>query len=167
MTKEAIAKARNNCCPIIMGHLEIAGFQTQKGRIMEKGTDPKTLDGFPLVLSGHYHHRNSLGAIHYLGTPYELTWADADDPKGFHVLDTDTLELTFIPNPEVMHCRLVYNGRSNINFSAVQGKIVKVIVEHRGDAAKFDHFLRQLEANNPESVTVMDENLVRCKLTIL
>ncbi len=89
-TTEAVTKARNNSKPIVMGHLELSGFQVQRGRTMEKGMDPATFSGFPLVLSGHYHHRNSHGDVHYLGSPYEITWADHDDEKGFHVLDLDT-----------------------------------------------------------------------------
>jgi Straboviridae/Ackermannviridae/Kyanoviridae exonuclease subunit 1 len=162
MAKEAVTKARNNV-RIIMGHLELAGFQVQRGRVMEKGMDASAFAGFPLVLSGHYHHRNSIGDIHYLGSPYEITWADHDDPKGFHVLDLDTHELEFIPNPLRMHERLEFDDREDmdISFSDYHDKIVKVIVRHRDATAGFDAFMRKLEEANPASVQVMDDNLVK------
>ncbi len=161
---EAITKARNNSRPIIMGHLELKGFQTQRGQIMENGMDPTLFSGFPLVLSGHYHHRNSLNNIHYLGCPYEITWADANDPKGFHIFDTDTLELEFIPNPLRMHERLEFDDREKmeIDFADYHDKIVKVAVIHRDDSGRrFDAFMRQMENAGPTTIQVIDDNLVK------
>ncbi len=162
-TKEAVIKARNCNRIIIMGHLELAGFQMQRGHVMEKGMDASEFAGFPLVLSGHYHHRNSHGDIHYLGSPYEITWADHDDEKGFHVLDLDTHELEFIPNPLRMHERLEFDDRENmdISFSDYHDKIVKVVVRHRDDTAGFDAFMRELENAGPASVQVMDDGLIQ------
>src|SRR6266487_1369074 len=161
MTKDAIAKAASNGSRIVMGHLELAGFLTQRGRVKEKGMDASMFAGFPLVLSGHYHHRNSLDNIHYLGSPYEITWADYNDQKGFHILDTETLELEFIPNPLRMHERLEFDGWKDmeVNFSNYQNKIVQVVVRHMD--SRLDTFIRELENANPAMVQVVDEKLVK------
>jgi DNA repair exonuclease SbcCD nuclease subunit len=83
---------------VLFGHFEIAGFQMYKGHENDEGFDPKIFEKFDLVCSGHFHHRSSNGNINYLGNPYELTWADFEDPRGFHIFDTSTRELDFIPN---------------------------------------------------------------------
>jgi hypothetical protein len=36
--------------------------------------------------------------ISYLGTPYEITFADVNEKKGFHVFDTETRVMEFVPN---------------------------------------------------------------------
>jgi DNA repair exonuclease SbcCD nuclease subunit len=160
-TKEAVTKARNCNRTIIMGHLELSGFQMQRGRVMEQGMDPSEFAGFPLVLSGHYHHRNNIGDIHYLGAPYEITWADHDDEKGFHVLDLDTHELEFIPNPLRMYEKLEFDDRENMDINLnYHDKIVKVVVRHRDDTAGFDAFIRELESAN-SVVQVVDDSLVK------
>jgi hypothetical protein len=130
---------------------------------MEKGMDPTMFANFPLTLTGHYHHKNSLGNIHYLGCPYEITWADLDDQKGFHVLDTETLELEFIKSPLRMHERLEFDDRKNmdITFSNYHDKIVKVAVRHRDNTARFDTFIRELENANPAAIQIMDDELLR------
>jgi DNA repair exonuclease SbcCD nuclease subunit len=162
-SKGLIEVAKNAGSRVVLAHLELSGFQTQRGKVMEKGMDPATFSSFPLTLSGHYHHKNALGNIHYLGCPYEITWADHDDQKGFHVLDTETLDLEFIKSPLRMHERLEFDDRENmdIDFSNYCDKIVKVAVCHRDNTARFDSFISRLEEANPAAIQIMDDELLR------
>lgn len=49
------------------------------------------------VISGHYHTRQDVGTVSYVGNPYSLTFGEANDPaKGFQVLNDDG-SLTFVP----------------------------------------------------------------------
>jgi len=96
---------------ICMGHFEIEGFQMYRGAPSHEGLEPKMFDKFDMVFSGHYHHKSSRGNIHYLGNPYELTWQDHDDPRGFHILDLKTQELEFIQNPNRMFKKLIYDDK--------------------------------------------------------
>lgn len=59
-------------------------------------------------MSGHYHHRSSTHPIQYLGA-YPMVWSDYSDPRGFHLFDTETHALTFVPNPYTMFARFVYD----------------------------------------------------------
>ena len=42
---------------------------------------------------------NSAENIYYMGTQYQITFADLSETKGFHILDTNTREIEFIENP--------------------------------------------------------------------
>ena len=77
-----------------MGHLEINGFEMHKGQIAEGNYDREQFRRFDTVFSGHYHHKSDDGHIYYLGTQYEMTWSDYMCPKGFHIFDTATRELS-------------------------------------------------------------------------
>jgi DNA repair exonuclease SbcCD nuclease subunit len=96
-------------CPVVLGHLEIAGFQMYRGMPSPDGLNADIFDRFELVMSGHYHHRSSKGPIQYLGAPWPMIWSDYRDPRGFHLFNTDTRELRFIENPYSLFARIVYD----------------------------------------------------------
>jgi len=81
--KEIFQKMKESRSQICFGHFEIAGFEMDKGNICDQGLDKNSLSKYDVVLSGHFHHKSSDGNITYVGTPYEMTWADYNDPKGF------------------------------------------------------------------------------------
>ena len=148
-----------------MGHLELAGFEMHRGSMVSHGDDRHIFDRFDLVLSGHYHHRSSDGTIHYLGSHAEFTWSDWDDPKGFHVLDTATRDLTFIQNPYKMFDKVWYDdvtpGKEpeSYDYSSLQGKIVKVIVTNKSNPYLFDKFINNLESLGLIDMQIVDDHL--------
>lgn len=139
MIKEA--KAR-----VIFGHLELAGFSMYRGYSAKEGMNPGLFDDYHMVLSGHYHTRSTQKNIHYLGTPVDYTWADYNDPKGFHVLDTETLQLTFIKSPIELHKKITYNDEIDEEkiLDECRGKIVRVSILHEINYQKFDLFTSRL-----------------------
>ena len=78
-----------------MGHLELNGFRAHRGHVMEDGMACELFEKFERVFSGHYHTRSDNGRIFYLGNPYEMFWNDVNDPRGFTIFDTDTLDTYF------------------------------------------------------------------------
>ena len=83
---------------IMMSHLEVVGFEMHGGHFSESGFNKEQFKRFDTIFSGHYHKKSDDGQIYYLGTPYQMTWSDYNCPKGFHVFDTETRELTRIVN---------------------------------------------------------------------
>lgn len=140
---EFLKKTTSKIC---VGHFEISGFSMQRGIPAHDGLDISIFDQYDLVLSGHYHTRSSIENITYVGTPYELTWADHKDPKGFHVLDTETMELEFIENPYNLYESIQYDDRHqmDIDFNVYKEKYVKVIVVNKTDYTAFDQFINRL-----------------------
>lgn len=159
---EAINKSKSQ---IVVGHFEIDGFEMYRGSVHQGGMSRDVFDKFELVLSGHFHHRSKHGNIHYLGTPYEMTWSDYDDPKGFHILDTDTRELTFVENPFRMFYKVFYDDTDkqtaevlSIDFEKYKETYVKLIVQNKTNPYTFDLFVTKLEEAGVHNVQVVDDH---------
>ena len=150
---------------VIIGHFEISGFEMYRGAVCDEGLDMSTFKQDVPVLSGHFHHKSSHGCIHYLGTPYEITWSDYSDRKGFHILDTDTKAITFIENPFVMFHKIHYDDENttmeqvlSIDFDQYKGTIVKVIVRNKTNPHWFDMFIDKLEKAGVLDMQVVEDH---------
>lgn len=156
---------QNSDASVVIGHLELNGFEVIRGQVMNDGMDPNILKKFDMVLSGHFHYRSSRNNIQYLGTPYEMTFSDCDDIKGFHILDTETLELTFIENPLKMFYKIQYDDtdktfdtiRKEYPLDLYTDKYIKVIVKARTNPYYFDRFLDALYKKNPADITILED----------
>ena len=132
--------------PVCMGHLELNGFEAHPGHVMDKGIDMNIFSKFNKVFSGHYHTKSNKNNCYYLGNPYQLYWNDYGQKRGFHVFDTETLRTTFYRNPFDTFHKLYYNNGVVLpNEEEIKGTFVKLIVEDKGDYAKFDYVVRQLQ----------------------
>ena len=158
-------KIKSTPAQIVFGHLELAGFEMYKGSMVSHGDDRNLFSRFDMVLSGHYHHRSSDGTIYYLGSHSEFTWSDYNDPKGFHILDTETRELTFVPNPYIMFEKVWYDDteagtkNSGVDIESLKGKIIKVIVKQKTDPYKFDMFIDQIEKVGVLEMQIVEDHL--------
>ena len=85
-----IKKIKKSDAKVAVGHLELNGFASYRGFMQDRGYDADILRKFDRVFSGHYHTRSDDGKIFYLGNPYEMYWNDVNDPRGFHLFDTET-----------------------------------------------------------------------------
>jgi DNA repair exonuclease SbcCD nuclease subunit len=146
---------------ICMGHFEIAGFAMHRGQPSYEGLDKKTFDKFDIVYSGHYHHRSTDNHITYLGNPYELTWQDFADPRGFHLFDLQSRRLDFRPNPYTMFERIEYDdkAREPIDLATVElaKKFVKVVVVNKTDYYKFDKFINELYTKGAHDIKIIED----------
>ena len=146
---------------ICMGHLELSGFQMQRGMIMTEGWDKRLFQKFDMVMSGHFHHKSDDGQIFYLGTPYEIYWNDYDDPKGFHIFDTKTRELERIVNTNTLFCKVYYDDTTqdymSHDISRYKNKYVKLIVVNKKDLYQFDHFVDRLLLADAHDVKIIED----------
>ena len=142
----------NAKCDWIGGHFEIAGYEVMKGIVAPHGLDAKIFNRFERVLSGHYHTKSEKDNITYLGSQMEFFWNDAHDDKFFHVLDTETRELTAVRNPHTLHHRIYYNDVEtdylHSDLNDVEGKFVKVVVMNKSDQFVFDRFIDRIQNRN-------------------
>ena len=154
-SKKAIDESTSK---VAMGHLEINGFRATRGHMMENGMDTSVFDKFDRVYSGHFHTRSTDGKIYYLGNPYEMYWNDVNDTRGFHIFDTDTLELTPINNPYKLFYNVYYDDTNYklFNTSIYKNKIVKVIVRKKSKIKEFEKFIDKLYASGVQDLKIIE-----------
>jgi DNA repair exonuclease SbcCD nuclease subunit len=159
--QESLDEMKNTKADICMGHFEIAGFAMHRGMESHEGLSKETFDKFDMVFSGHYHHRSDDGHIYYLGNPYELTWQDYKDTRGFHLFDLDRRELEFIANPNTMFERVEYDDREqepiDLDTIDLNGKYVKLVVVNKTDYYKFDKFIQKLYNKGCYEIKIIED----------
>ena len=130
---------------IVMGHLEIKGFEMHKGHLNEQGLDKDLFKRFEKVITGHFHKKSDDGQVYYLGCPYQIMWSDYNCPKGFHIFDTATRELTRVPNPLIMFKKFIYDDKkedySKKDLSDYENTYVKLFISQKTDSDMFDKLL--------------------------
>ena len=150
---------------IVMCHGEISGAQVSPGHFQGGGTSPALFKRFEQVYSGHYHHKSILGNIKFLGSQMEFTWNDFGDAKHFHILDTETRELTPIHNPLKMYYKVFYDDTNETlmtikkkEFSHLKDAFVKVIVVNKTEPYWFDVFVEGITRANPADLKVVEDH---------
>ena len=143
---------------IAMGHLELNGFKATRGHTMEDGMDVNVFNKFDKVFSGHFHTRSTDGKIFYLGNPYEMFWNDVNDPRGFTLFDTDTLEHTSINNPYKLFYNVYYEDTNHqlFNTTEYENKIVKVIVRKKSSPKEFQKFIDKLYRAGVQDLKIVE-----------
>lgn len=155
----------NTSAQVLFGHLEIQGIEMHRGMVSHDGYDKSPFDKFDVVASGHYHTKTTTGNIHYLGTAYEMTWIDYDDPKGFHIFDTETREFTRVPNPLKMFHKVWYDDENMAldeviarDFTNLKDSYVKVIIQNKTNPYWFDLWLGKIYEAKPIEVTIVEDH---------
>ena len=164
LTMNTIADTKAQIC---FGHLELLGFEMDKGVINHDGQDSAIFSKFELVASGHFHHKSTKGNINYLGAAYEFSWADWNDPRGFTIFDTETKELEFIKSPYTMFNMIAYDDENNLNelqheiksgdFSKYVDTYVRIVAVKKTNPYLFDQFLDKLYKAGPQDITVVED----------
>ena len=151
--------------PILIGHLELNGYQVLHGIQYQggNGMDPNLFNRYEQVYSGHFHCRQEKDNIYYFGTQYQITFADLNDTKGFHVLDTNTRELEFIENPFKMFHTLTYNDKDGpvdvdaLDVSHLKDTYVKLFVEYKKHPYSFDQYMDRLYDVGVSKLTIVED----------
>ena len=132
------------CC----GHLELTGFEMIPGLTMDHGMDAGLFHRFKRVWSGHFHHRSKKGNVQNLGNPYQMYWNDYKDRRGFHIYDTESDRLEFIPNPYEIFDKIIYDDTSvdynKQDVSCYKDKFLKIVVDRKQDYQMFETLVDRL-----------------------
>lgn len=152
-------------CDILAGHLELIGFEMFRGAVCTHGMDKKLFNKFEEVWSGHFHHKSHQENVKYLGAPYEMNWSDYNDPRGFHIFDTETRELTFFQNENRLFVKTWYDDENiefeelmNFDESKFENKFVKIILKNKTNAYYFDKYSDKIQSGNPIKIQVVDDH---------
>lgn len=150
---EFINSSASNLC---LGHFELSGFQYYKG-IESSGESSNFLNNYSQVWSGHFHTISKNKHIQYIGTPYQLTYGDADDERGVWIFDTDDSSFEFVSNNMPKFSRIYFDADT---FDAKKleryaGMNIKITVKNRGDVKKFEKIVEAIAAVAHE-ISVID-----------
>ncbi len=162
---ESVEFIKTASAPILIGHLELNGYQVLHGIQYQggNGMDPNLFNRYEQVYSGHFHCRQEKDNIYYFGTQYQITFADLNDTKGFHVLDTDTRELEFVENPFKMFHTLTYNDKDgpvdvdSLDVSHLKDTYVKLLVEYKKHPYSFDQYMDRLYDVGVSKLTIVED----------
>ena len=162
--QECIDFITNNTSPVLMGHFELTGYEVLRGVEHHEGMDPSILSKYEAVYSGHFHCKHSKGNVHYLGTQYQITFSDLHEPKGFHVLDTETGQIEYIENPHRLFTVFNYNddgGRDffdgSVNWDEYRETFVRLVVERKVNPFMLDRVVEKLNEVGCHSISITDQ----------
>lgn len=164
---EVFTAIKNTTSKILCGHLDIIGFDMYKGIKATHGYDRQLFAKFDQVWTGHFHTKSTLDNIFYLGAPMEFTWADSEDPRGFHLFETsNTLNAPqFEENKLTIHKKIWYSddtkeGRlkvENFDETTIENKLVRVVVGRKTDQKLFEKFLDKVYNTSVIDLTIMED----------
>lgn len=142
---QSVLEFIKNTRGICFGHFELDGFTMSRGIKHTGGMSRDVLKNYTAVFTGHFHHKSAEGNIFYLGSPYQFTWTDYQDVRGFHVLETDDMSLDFVKNPNQMFHKIYYkdSAAATIDVPKYERKCIKLIVEEKKDFHKYEMLLNK------------------------
>jgi len=153
---EVVNFIKNSKSDILCGHLELSNHEVMRGVRFHGGMGDDIFSNYNKVLSGHFHIKSKNKNIFYLGTQYQLTFADANEIKGFHILDTEDLSLEFIENKDKMFY-IIKDTDEIKDFSLFKNRYVKYII----DETVNNETLMKIEESNPYDLTVFENYEVK------
>lgn len=130
------------CC-----HLEINDFEITPNQICDFGLSKNVFSDFDKVFSGHFHKKNTIGNITYIGSLFETSWNDYNIDKGFCIFDTKTSKLRFHKNKDRLFVKLFINDDNITTIDSYKNKIIKITLSLT-DKDKDDYVISKLQSNN-------------------
>lgn len=114
------------------GHFEINGFQMNDSFTCNRGMKKSQFKNFKSVYSGHFHKKSTNSNITYLGSPYQQTFADEDNERGFYIWEDG--ELVFIKNSKSPE--FIKVDANNIDKDIIPNNIIKLMFDSAYDNNK-------------------------------
>jgi hypothetical protein len=152
------AKTKYDFC---FGHFEIKDFEMVRGIKDETGLNHDIFSNFSKVFTGHYHIRNTIKNMSYLGCPYQLTWNDYGDTKGIHIIDVKENKVTFIENKDSpCFVRLTMEDIVNKNKSLINkipNNFIKLVIEKKYKESFIIKVINKIENMNPLKLDIQND----------
>lgn len=122
-------------------HLNITGFDLGGGRIAgeEQQAFPISMfSNYKAVFTGHYHKRQCIDNVQYIGAPYQLNFGDVDDfNKGFEILNLENGDREFIKYQHAPKFKkYTYDELWDVvkkGNDVLQNTLVKIVVDKKVD----------------------------------
>lgn len=137
----------------IFGHFEFSTFRLNDNYVMEYGMSHSSLKHVDTVVTGHYHGRQEVDNIVYVGNPFPYDFNDANDEnKGFMIFDTETGDYSFENYGQISVTSVGYKELMEIDWENVDQDFsndsLRVVIEDDVSEEELDNIKNILETNN-------------------
>ena len=143
---------------ILAGHFELEGYQVMRGVKHTDGMKPDMLQRFDKVcrvLSPKARREQRVLLWHCVSNDI----SDLFEKKGFHIYDTETDEIEFVPNLDKLFHAIPYNDDIDIaliDFDSIKSDTSKSSHTKRKMQRSLIGLLKNCMKNNAESVTILE-----------
>ncbi|MCX8008341.1 MAG: hypothetical protein N3A54_01415 [Patescibacteria group bacterium] len=159
---------------IVCGHFEINNARLVSNVFCDFGMGLDMFERFKVVFSGHFHHRQHFANIIYTGCLWELRYEDAENEKGFYVIDykeDGSFDFEFVPttNKYKMFNAITYDEyilektkeakKTSLDLLLpmemkllLEGTYVKVIYKTNKNKVLWEKFIERLNSFNPVEI---------------
>lgn len=140
---------------ICIGHFDINGAEMNSSGTLSRNHRLNFSDfsKYQLTLSGHYHTPKTYQHnVHYIGTPYQLTFNDMGSTRGFWILDDSDFSMEFVKFDEYPH-HYSYTDKST-NISDVEGHIVRLTFTQDYGIDGNKEIIERFRKMNPQSLRI-------------
>ena len=137
----------------LCGHFEFNGFPMHKGSNAKSSHEHQGYSKFKKVFSGHYHTKSERDNVIYAGTPYETTWIDANDEKGFYVIKSG--KISFVPNVHTFHEYVKFPETRDVGKKFIRG-----VIEDSSDKKAIERWKNELLSTNPHDLKFQEKTQV-------
>ena len=160
---DAVDKSTATVC---VAHLELDGFEMQKGMLSDHGWNHQVFRRFDSVFTGHYHHRSNRDNIHYIGAFCEHIWSDYNDPRGFVVFDTESRDTVFHRNPFRVFHMVAYDDVKNTDivekinatdYYKYKDCYVKIVCVNKNNPYAFDILMDKLYQAQAADISIVED----------
>lgn len=141
---------------LLVGHFEIEGALMHPGAISRDGLKYSDFKEWNQVISGHYHTQSKQQNVHYIGTPYQLTWNDAYTKHGFWILDTTDNSWEFIENNLRYFNRFVWDDKPDREAENLENSYVKINVKRKTLFEDFERFVDKINFQSPFELKILE-----------
>lgn len=164
--KQSFNLIEKTSATVLFGHLELKGFEMYKNLYHFEGIEENIFEKFDVVASGHFHHKSRRNNIWYLGSTYEMSWADFDDDRGFHIFETDTKKFEYIKNPLKLFHKIFYDDKAfslneimDIDIEQYKDCYVKLIIKNKENPFWYDTFIDKLDKAGMSDLQIVDDHM--------
>lgn len=137
------------------GHLEVKGFEYQKGIVSKAGSEIADLDFFNHIYAGHFHRKSTKKNITYLGSLIALDFGEVDTEHGFYIFDDTTGAIEFIKTKSELFKKVIYTSKYKFDEEAdYYNQVLSIVVKENDDKEKYEIFLKRIYEHKPLEVKI-------------
>ena len=152
---DAIKKSNKKYC---VGHFDFNGFYVVSDtKYRNSILKISYFNKFKRVISSHFHIRQEIGNILYLGSIKQTTWNDFKNIKGYHILDVSTDEMIFFNKSKEIYKHLILENKDS-DFEIDEYKDCHIKIFHNEKLSKKQFDKIELLTKEVRSYKIFDES---------